>query len=103
MQYKSLLLPAIVLGGLYYGAYHAGNPARKLAQLAQFLTVARVLEVNQETAQLYGQTKQSLAQAGTPIPENDIWIASLALQLRLPLLTNDAHFSLVRGLTVVQW
>ncbi|MEM9153339.1 MAG: VapC toxin family PIN domain ribonuclease, partial [Cyanobacteria bacterium P01_F01_bin.3] len=29
---------------------------------------------------------------GRPLPENDIWIAALALQYDLVLVTHDAHF-----------
>jgi len=29
---------------------------------------------------------------GTPIPENDIWIAALALEHAVPVVTSNAHF-----------
>jgi tRNA(fMet)-specific endonuclease VapC len=37
------------------------------------------------------------------IPENDIWIAAVALECDMPLATLDAHFRRVEGLTVIQW
>ena len=37
-------------------------------------------------------------QAGTPIPENDIWIAALALEHQQQVLSNDRHFDLVPGI-----
>lgn len=36
----------------------------------------------------------------TPIPNNDLWIAALVLRHRMPLLTFDAHFRLVPGITI---
>jgi tRNA(fMet)-specific endonuclease VapC len=44
-----------------------------------------------------------LAVAGTPIPENDIWIAALVREHRLPLVTRDDHFAKVTGLTILKW
>jgi len=33
-----------------------------------------------------------LKRAGTPVPDNDLWIAALALQHDLLLITRDKHF-----------
>ena len=51
-----------------------------------------------ETAYQYGEVKNRLRQKGRPIPENDIWIAVIALQHDLILLTSDAHFGEVENL-----
>jgi len=56
-----------------------------------------------ETATHYARIKNDLRLKGKPIPENDIWIAALALQHGLILATRDAHFGEVDGLTVVRW
>ena len=53
------------------------------------------------TAEYYGRIKIRLKSNGTPIPENDIWIAALAQQYRLPLLTHDKHMKCVSGLTLL--
>ena len=44
-----------------------------------------------------------LAKAGTPIPDNDIWIAALAFEHHLPLAARDAHFDRISGLQVLKW
>jgi tRNA(fMet)-specific endonuclease VapC len=62
-----------------------------------------VLLPDEATPELYGRISAQLAQAGTPIPQNDIWIAALALQSDLPLATRDAHFSHVTGLQLLHW
>jgi predicted nucleic acid-binding protein len=51
----------------------------------------------------YGQVKATLAKAGTPIPQNDIWIAAAALEHDLPVATRDAHFSKVPDLLILNW
>ena len=43
------------------------------------------------------------AQKGRPIPENDIWIAALALQHTLVLVSRDAHFREVENLELEVW
>ena len=42
--------------------------------------------------QIYAGLFAQLRRQGTPIPTNDIWIAALALQHNLALLSRDAHF-----------
>jgi tRNA(fMet)-specific endonuclease VapC len=37
------------------------------------------------------------------VPENDIWIAALALQHDLTLATRDIHFEAVEGLKIEMW
>ena len=47
--------------------------------------------------------RAALAKAGTPIPENDIWIAAVAQEHGLPLAARDQHFNQIAGLQVLQW
>ena len=48
------------------------------------------------TAIIYGQLKAYLKQNGTPMPENDIWIAAMAAEHKKPLFTTDKHFELLK-------
>src|SRR5437879_11432602 len=66
--------------------------------LKEFVSVARVLEVNEETAIWYAEVRIQLKEAGTPIPSNDAWIAALCRQHALPILSQDQHFDLIKGL-----
>ncbi|MEI6786242.1 MAG: PIN domain-containing protein [Verrucomicrobiota bacterium] len=68
-----------------------------------FLAPVAVVSPGVATADHYGRLRAQLAKAGTPIPENDIWIAALALEHQLPLAARDAHFDLVIGLRVLKW
>ena len=40
---------------------------------------------------------------GQPIPENDIWIAAIAQQHDLTLVTKDAHFNAIDHLKIEKW
>jgi tRNA(fMet)-specific endonuclease VapC len=72
-------------------------------RLDRWLRTVVLLPVGVASAEHYGALKQKLAVAGTPIPENDLWIASIAIERSLPVATRDAHFALVPGLTVLDW
>ncbi len=62
-----------------------------------------VLLCDVETARYYGDIKNQLRLKGRPLPENDIWIAAVALQHNLTLVTRDAHFQEIENLQVVGW
>ena len=97
-EYEELYLPQPALGELYYGAYRSG-----LAQIERFLDAVDLLVADKETSVFYGQIAAGLAMAGTPIPQNDIWIAALARQTGLPVATTDDHFDRVTNLAVLKW
>lgn len=101
--YEELYLPQQALGELYHGAYKSDRPEKHLAQIEQFLLAADVLTPDKDTSKHYGRIAAQLARAGTPIPQNDIWMAALAVQCGLPLATADDHFRRVDGLNVLFW
>ena len=74
-----------------------------MARVDEFAASVKVLDCDVLTAQHYGQIKDRLRVRGRPIPENDIWIASVALQFGLPLATRDDHFKEVEDLTLEAW
>ncbi len=100
---ETVYLPLTAWGELLYGAHHSGQPARELANLAAFAPGTVRLLPTDATADAYARLKHALAVAGALIPENDIWIAAHALEQGLPLITRDAHFARVPGLTVLDW
>lgn len=91
---ETVAVPAVVLGELYSG-FRAGNRrAENTAQLERFLSKpsVRVLNVTQETALRYAEIDVYLRKKGRPIPRNDVWIAAVALEHGLQLLTLDDRF-----------
>lgn len=88
-------VPFVVLGELRAG-FAAGSVGKKNeARLTEFLGSprVRVLLADEQTTQAYAALFAQLRRQGTPIPTNDLWIAALATQHGLPLLTSDRHFS----------
>ncbi len=100
-QYQgSYYLASIGAGELYYGAYHATNPQRDVAQADTLVQSIPVLSCDATTAKVYGLFRQQLSAAGQLIPENDLWIAATAYQNQLIVATRDAHFQRIHGLLV---
>ena len=95
-------LPLMVLGELLAGFASGTRAERNREELAQFMASPRVslLNPDERTARHYADIAAALRARGTPIPSNDLWIAALARQHRLSLVTFDAHFAAVPGLSV---
>ena len=98
-----IAIPVIVLGEYRYGIAH--SRARKLYEewLTAYLSRFRILDVDEETTLSYRDVRTELKRAGTPIPSNDVWIAALCRQHRLPLLSCDRHFDAVPGIRRLAW
>jgi len=96
-------IPSIVLGELYYGANKSAHSKSNIAHLDNFALKSAVLACDTDTARHYGRIKDHLRAKGTPIPENDIWIAALAKQYHLTLITRDQHFRGIKDIKVEQW
>ena len=100
---EEVFVSSIVLGELYFGARKSGRAKENLARIEEFAVNNVVLGCDTETARYYGGIKNALREKGRPIPENDIWIAAIALQHDLTLITRDAHFGEVDNLKVESW
>ena len=103
MPFRSLALPVTVLGEYRYGLLGSKRQARLNDWLAELLADVRVLETRESTTAVYARVRQQLRSAGTPIPENDVWIAACAIEHDLPLVSRDKHLKLVKGLEVLSW
>ncbi|HAO13230.1 MAG TPA: VapC toxin family PIN domain ribonuclease [Planktothrix sp. UBA8407] len=102
-QANEVFIASITIGELYYGARKSGRIQANLIRIEQLVSNSTVLVCDSETAQEYGDIKNRLRLKGRPLPENDIWIAALALQHKLILVTRDAHFQEVNNLQTVAW
>lgn len=102
-QSINIFLPVPVLGELYFGAENADRKHHHLQQINTLLQLVRILNVSEVTAQIYGTIKSHLKRQGKPIPENDIWIAAIAKEHKIPLVTRDNHFRYVPDIRIMEW
>ena len=96
-------IPVIVLGEFRYGIAESRHWPAYEAWLESQLPHFDVLAVTDETAVAYAALRVALRRSGRPIPANDAWIAALALQHRLPVLSRDQHFDAVPDLKRTSW
>ena len=100
---EEVFLSSIALGELCYGARRSGRVTENLARIDEFAAHSVVLGCDIDTAHHYGQVKNALRLKGRLIPENDIWVAAIALQHDLTLVTRDPHFDEVESLKAAMW
>ncbi|MGA2797348.1 MAG: type II toxin-antitoxin system VapC family toxin [Thermoguttaceae bacterium] len=98
-----LLLSIIVLGELYHGAQNSRLQDDNLARIELLILTSTLIYCDQGTAWEYGIIKKYLRSKGWPLPENDIWLAALARQHGLVLMTRDKHFQEIERLNVSSW
>lgn len=96
-------MPTIVLGELFYSAMNSIRKNENLSKVQRLAESIMVLNVDFNTALFYGEIKSSLKKKGTPLPENDIWIAALSIQHKLRLVSRDNHFKQIEGIQLIQW
>jgi tRNA(fMet)-specific endonuclease VapC len=103
VQANEVFIPTVALGELHYGARKSGRPQENLKRIEEFVSNSAVIGCDAKTARRYGEIKNMLRVKGRPLPENDVWIATLALQHSLTLVTRDAHFQEVEYLSTIVW
>ncbi len=96
---ETVYFSIFVLGELYAGFKGGNKEKQNLQLLEKFLEKSKVtiLDASEETAEIFGGIKDALKKAGTPIPINDVWIASHAIETGAVLISYDAHFTKVQG------
>ena len=102
-QPAEIFVPIVAIGELYYGARKSTRIEANLRTIDEFAATCALLECDLDTARYYGLIKNELRAKGRPIPENDIWIAAVAKQHELTLVSRDAHFNEVGGLSFEGW
>ena len=96
-------LPIIALGEYRCGIDGSRHREKLTRWFRVLIDLHEVLYVDLETLDSYGKIRIELKEAGTPIPANDVWIASLARQYGLKVVSRDTHFDRVRGIQRVSW
>lgn len=100
---EGLAVSAISVGELYEGVFLSPPPRSSEAErvLTGFLRQVSVLVVNQEIGSVFGRERARLRQAGRPMSDLDLLIASTALHHDLTLLTSDRDFERMSNLRAI--
>lgn len=102
--YDRIVVSAVVLGEFKAGidpTSKAGKAQQKA--LDEFLDSSSVelVPITEETTDEYARIFRVLRAKGRPIPLNDIWIASHAMEFGAYLYTGDEHFAEIPMLKLV--
>ncbi len=100
---KYIYIPAIVIGELFYGAYNSKHKKTNILKIRELCSNIEILSCDVNTSKIYGEIKYQIKLKGKPIPENDIWIAALSIQYKIPLISKDNHFKQIDGLMLQVW
>jgi tRNA(fMet)-specific endonuclease VapC len=94
----------VVKAELIYGAEKSGNPVKNLQRLYLFAKPFISLPFDDESAEIYGQIRKILEQAGTPIGPNDLMISAIAITNNVILVTHNTNeFGRVDNLHIDDW
>jgi tRNA(fMet)-specific endonuclease VapC len=102
---NEFFIPLIVVGELRAGFAAGTKTATNEKILQEFLDEPNVqtLSLSNKSTIMYAQAYQQLRKIGRPIGSNDLWIAALAMEHNLPLITMDSDFKHVAGIQLVKF
>lgn len=97
-------MSTITYGELFFGAQKSHHPRLAMKALTELTSLIPALPILTETGKIYGDIRSKLENQGTPIGNNDLWIASHALNLDVVLVTNNTkEFYRIPHLKVENW
>ena len=101
LQPQGLGLSIVSLAELYEGVERSRSPATEDAEVRDLLARVQVVDLDDETARIFGRERARLRAAGNPIADLDLLIGATALRHDLTLLTNNRRdFERFEGLTI---
>lgn len=96
-------LPSIVIGEYRFGLLSSRKKKTLTTLLDCLKEESILLACDEDTAEHYAKIRLTLKKQGTPIPENDIWIAAIASQHNLSVVSRDTHFDNIKSIKRVSW
>jgi len=98
------VISVITWGELRYGAEKSAYRESVVQSLDEFAALVPVQPLPKTAGQGYGVIRAALEAGGTPIGNNDLWIAAHAVAAGLTLITNnEREFRRVQDLKVENW
>ena len=100
----SVGMSLITYGELRYGAEKSSQRGSTLEKLERLKSIIPVITPDAAVGERYGAIRAHLERAGTPIGNNDLWIAAHALSLGVTLISNNLReFERVPKLKLDNW
>lgn len=99
--YLSVFVLAELLSGFKCGSMEKKNT--EILEKFRSKPTVEIIDGTTETADIFSEIMYKLKTAGTPIPINDIWIASNCIETGSVLITGDKHFNFIGGLRILYY
>lgn len=96
-------ISVITVGEMLYGANNSGNPSENTRLYKEFFKNCHIHNISEITSEYYAEIRHSLKIAGNPIPENDIWIAAIAKEKNMTIVSRDKHLSRLEFIKTESW
>ena len=96
-------LPVVVIGEYRFGLKDSREQKKREQWLNELIALVNVLPITESTTRHYAVVRHDLKTANRKIPPNDSWIAALAMEHDLPILSRDAHFEIIPRVRRVTW
>lgn len=99
-----LSVSMITIGELRVGVLAASSTAEVARRLETYLRAERLdpIPVDGRVAKAWAQLRVDLRASGRRLAANDSWIAATAIAHGLPIVTQDADYDDVPGLTTIR-
>lgn len=102
--FENIYISFTVASELFFGAFNSANVENNLNKTFSFLEKITVIESNINISHTFGKIKSELKKSGKIINDADIFIASVALEYDLVLVTNNTkHFTNIGNLKLDNW
>lgn len=96
-------LPLVVVAEYQFGLLGLKKRTRLQSLFRRLEAGSILLCPDRDTVDWYVAIRFELKRAGRPIPQNDLWIAALARQHTLPIVSQDSHYDSVAGIRRISW
>lgn len=104
LQVGTVGMSLITHGELLYGACRSRDSEKAQKLLDELVAMIPVIPIEQAVAQHYAEIRAGLAAKGSPIGNNDLWIAAHTRCLNKILVTNNLkEFERVPDLSIENW
>jgi tRNA(fMet)-specific endonuclease VapC len=103
---EHIAICTVVRGEIHYGLERMPQGRRRQALEITSINLFAMIPcepIPEAAGDIYGRIKRETEGCGTPIGENDLWIAATALALGAVLVTADSDFQSVPGLMLDDW
>lgn len=103
VRQETVSICVVTMGELLDGAQQSSHIAENLKKVQAIFEERRLLRFTKETINYYSQIREALYRARTFIPTKNLWIAALAIQHNMILVTRDPYFDSIPGLQHEAW